>query len=67
MSNYYNMWDYASDIEKDIRSEFGDRVISRIDQPGRMSWNDAIAKYNSLTPEEREALSQETLRRKGLI
>lgn len=54
MSNYYNMWDYASDIEKDIRSEFGDSAISKISD--RPSISDTLAIYEAMTSEERDSI-----------
>jgi hypothetical protein len=54
MSNYYNMWDYASDTEKDIRSEFGDSAISKISD--RPSISESTAIYNAMTQEERDAI-----------
>lgn len=57
--NYYN------EIENDIRAEFGDGAVSKPSKENLMSWKEAIAKYNSLTDSEREALSAEVARRKG--
>lgn len=60
-----NYNDYYQEIENDIRAEFGDSAISNPKTDNRMSWKEAIEKYNSLTPEEREALSLEVAKRKG--
>jgi hypothetical protein len=60
-----NYNDYYQEIENDIRAEFGDEAISKPSKENLMSWKEAIAKYNSLTPEEHEALSKEVARRKG--
>jgi hypothetical protein len=57
--NYYN------EIENEIRAEFGDEAVSKPSRNSLNEWKDAIAKYNSLTDLEREALSAEVARRKG--
>lgn len=57
--NYYN------EIENDIRAEFGDSAISKPSKNSLDEFKAAIAKYNSLNDEEREALSREVARRKG--
>ena len=54
MSNYYNMWDYSTETERDIRSEFGDSAISKISD--RPSISESLAIYNAMTQEERDAI-----------
>ena len=54
MSNYYNMWDYTTETERDIRSEFGDSAISKISD--RPSISESLAIYNAMTQEERDAI-----------
>jgi hypothetical protein len=60
--NYDNYYD---EIIEDIRVSHGDRFISNPSKENRMSWKEAIAKYDSLTPEEHKALSAEVARLKG--
>ena len=54
MSNYYTMWDYTTETERDIRSEFGDSAISKISD--RPSISESLAIYNAMTQEERDAI-----------
>jgi hypothetical protein len=56
---------YSDEIINDIRISHGDRFISKNTKENMMGWKEAIAKYNSLTPEEHEALTKLTKERRG--
>jgi hypothetical protein len=56
---------YYNEIIEDIRISHGDRFISNPSKENRMSWKEAIAKYDSLTPEEHAALTKLTNERRG--
>jgi len=56
---------YSNEIIDDVRYYHGDRFISKNTKEDVMSWKEAIAKYNSLTPEEHEALTKLVAERKG--
>jgi hypothetical protein len=49
---------YTNEIIEDIRVSHGDRFISKNTKEDLVSWREAIAKYDSLTPEEHDALTK---------
>jgi hypothetical protein len=56
---------YANEIIEDVKHFHGSRFISKNTKENMMGWKEAIAKYNSLTPEEHEALTKLTKERRG--